>query len=115
MIKITLKDLPKVSLNQWYSGKHWGKRSNLKKSYKIHIKSQCSRVFPKDQKYIVTYAFEFESYPLDASNCVGMLKMIEDVLFEKDDWNIVDIGGITSRKGKENKVTIKIEIKEKDQ
>ena len=30
---ITLKDLPKISLNEWYAGKHWTERSDLKKSY----------------------------------------------------------------------------------
>ena len=112
MIKIILKDLPKVSLNQWYSGKHWTKRQSTKKLYTYAVKSQCKRVFSKDSQYVVSYAFEFQKNPLDASNCIAMVKMIEDILFEDDKWNIVDLGGITSRKSKENKVTIKIQIKE---
>ena len=112
MIKITLKGLPKVSNNKFYSGMHWTKRKETRDNFHFRVKSQCKRVFGAENKYLATYAFQFKSNPLDASNCVGMLKMIEDVLFEKDDWNIVDIGGITSRKGKEDKVIITIEIKE---
>ena len=112
MIKIILNDLPKVSLNQWYSGKHWTKRQSLKKIYTLAVKAQCKRVFPKDNQYVVSYAFEFKNNALDASNCIAMVKMIEDIIFEDDKWDIIDLGSITSRKSKENKVTIKIQIKE---
>jgi hypothetical protein len=116
MIKIILKDLPKVSLNQWYSGKHWNHRQKTKKLYTLQVKSQFKRVFSKDNQYLVHYAFEFKKNPLDASNCIAMVKMIEDIIFQDDKWDIIDIGSITSRKGKENKVTIKVEIKgENDQ
>ena len=112
MIKITLNNLEKVSLNQWYSGKHWTSRQKTKKLYTLQVKSQCKRVFSKDERYIVSYAFEFKKNPLDASNTIAMVKMIEDILFEDDKWDIIDIGSITSRKGKEDKVTITIDIKE---
>jgi len=115
MIKIILKDLPKVSNNKFYAGMHWTKRKETRDNFHFRVKSQCKRVFGSENQYIATYAFEFKSSPLDASNCVGMLKMIEDVLFEKDNWNIVDIGGITSRKGKQDKVEITVEIKGDDQ
>jgi hypothetical protein len=111
MIKITLTDLPKVSNNKFYSGMHWTKRKELKDLMTLKVKSQCKRVFSKDEKYIVGYDFEFKGTPLDASNCMGMLKMIEDILFQDDKWDIIDLGGITSRKGKQDKVTITIEIK----
>ena len=111
MIKIILKDLPKVSLNQWYSSKHWTHRQKTKKIYTLIVKSQFKRIFSKENQYVVHYAFEFEKNSLDASNCIAMVKMIEDIIFEDDKWDIIDIGSITSRKGKENKVTIKVEIK----
>ena len=112
MIKIELKDLEKISLNDWYSGKHWTKRQRLKKLYKLQVKSQCKRVFSKDNQYVVDYAFEFKTNPLDASNCIAMVKMIEDIIFEDDKWDIVDIGSITSRKSDVNRVTITVKIKE---
>ncbi len=112
MIKIILKALPKISLNKWYSGKHWTDRQKTKKIYKLAVKSQCKRVFKKDCQYTVHYLFEFERRPLDASNCIGMIKMIEDIIFEDDKWDIIDIGSIKSRKSDKNQVTIKIEVKE---
>ena len=111
MIKITLNDLPKVSLNQWYSGKHWTKRQSTKKHYILSVKSQCKRVFPSDQQYVVSYAFEFRSNALDASNTIAMVKMIEDIMFQDDKWNIIDLGGITSRKSDKDRVTITVQIK----
>jgi hypothetical protein len=112
MIKIVLTNLPKVSLNQWYSGKHWTSRQKTKKLYILQVKSQCKRIFSKDNQYTVHYAFEFKRNPLDSSNCIAMVKMIEDILFEDDRWDIIDLGSITSRKSKEDKVTILIDIKE---
>jgi len=112
MIKITLTNLPKVSLNKWYAGGHWTKRQKMKTIYTMLVKSQYNRVFSKDNQYVVSYAFEFKKNALDASNTIAMVKMIEDILFEDDRWDIIDIGSITSRKGKEDKVTITIDIKE---
>lgn len=105
---IILKDLPKVSLNQWYAGTHWTKRKKLKDTYKILVKSQFKGVFSNDKQYIVSYNFTFISRPLDASNCVAMVKMIEDIIFESDGYKIVRKLEISSDKGKENIVTIKI-------
>ncbi len=105
---IILKDLPKVSLNQWYSGGHWTKRKKLKDTYKILVKSQFKQVFSKDKQYEVTYNFEFDKRPLDASNCVAMVKMIEDIIFEDDSYKIVKGIVITSEKGNSNIVLIKI-------
>ena len=112
MIKIVLTNLPKVSLNQWYAGIHWRKRKLMKDRYKYIVKSQYKRVFDAESSYIVSYAFEFKKNPLDAINCSAMVKMIEDIVFLKDEWDKIDIGSITSRKSKEDKVTILIDIKE---
>ena len=109
LILIELNDLPKVSLNQWYAGKHWTHRQKMKKIYQSLVKSQCARVFPKDDKYVVSYYFTFKSNPLDASNCIAMVKMIEDIIFEDDKWDIVKIGAIESIKGKADKVEVRID------
>ena len=103
---VILKDLPKISLNQWYSGKHWTKRKAIKDKYYLIIKSQFKQVFKVDQSYNVIYTFEFKIKPLDASNCVAMIKLIEDVIFEDDNYRIVNSISIQSRKSNENKVTI---------
>ena len=105
---IILKDLPKVSLNKWYAGDHWTKRKKLKDSYKLLVKSQFNHVLSKDKQYEVTYNFEFNKRPLDASNCVAMVKLIEDIIFEDDNYKIVKGITITSDKGKKDIVLIKI-------
>ena len=109
MILIKLTGLPKISLNQWYSGKHWTHRQKLKRIYTALVKSQYSRIFPKDQKYVVSYVFTFKNNPLDASNCIAMVKMIEDIIFEDDKWDIIKIGSIESKKGTLDKVEVKID------
>ena len=107
MIKITLYNLPKVSLNDWYAGGHWTKRKRIKDIYKLLIKSQYKKVF-KVARYEVSYEFGFKKNPLDASNCVAMLKLIEDIIFEKDDYKYIKINGIESKKSDKDYVLINI-------
>ncbi len=103
---ITIIGLPKISLNEWYAGTHWSERKKIKDAYKWIIRSQNIGKFcvPCD----VEYTFTFKSRPLDCSNCVAMAKMIEDCLFPKDDIKVVKSMKLTSKKGKEDKVTINI-------
>ena len=109
---IKLYDLPKISLNKWYAGMHWTKRKQIKDNYTVIVKSQCSEVFSKDKMYSVDYKFYFKSRPLDASNCTAMVKMIEDIIFEDDTYKIVRELKISSDKGYNDLVEIKIkEIK----
>lgn len=96
-------DLPKISLNQWYSGKHWTERKRIKDIYKLMInKNKVSGVFHCE------YHFEFKSRPLDASNCVAMVKMIEDCIIENDSFKNVKSIKITSNKGLRDLVRIKM-------
>ena len=46
--------------------------------------------------------------PLDASNCVAMVKLIEDVIFEDDNYKIVESINIKSRKAKFDNVEIEV-------
>jgi hypothetical protein len=103
---ITFKGLPKISLNEWYSGAHWSERKKIKDAYKWIIRSQVKEKFTESCE--VEYIFTFKSRPLDCSNCVAMAKMIEDCLFPKDDIKVVKSMKLTSKKGKEDKVTINI-------
>lgn len=105
---IILKDLPKISLNKWYSSEHWSKRKKLKDDYVWLIKSQTKVVFPKNRKYVVDYEFHFKKNPLDASNCVGLIKLVEDILFEDDKWDIILKISLSSQKDKTEFVKITI-------
>jgi uncharacterized Fe-S center protein len=105
-MNITIYDLPKISLNKWYAGVHWTQRKKIKDAYKLLIKSEFKQVLTKDKCYAVTYHFGFKSRPLDASNTVAMIKMIEDVLFEDDTYKIVTELKITSRKADRDFVQI---------
>lgn len=107
---IKLKNLPKISLNQWYAGKHWTKRKKIKDEYYLIIKSQCKHVFEKSQAYDVEYSFFFKKNPLDASNCVAMLKMIEDVIFVDDRYNVVNRLSIMSRKSTSDAVHVRVTV-----
>ncbi len=107
-MKIILNDLTKISLNLFYSGVHWTKRKKLKDRYKLLIKSQFKQVLSKDKTYEVYYTFNFKTRPLDASNCVAMVKLIEDIIFEDDNYKIVTSLNIKSRKAKFDSVEIEI-------
>lgn len=105
---IILDNLPKISLNAWYSGNHWTKRKAIKDKYKWLIKSQFKGIFSKSNRYTVNYSFTFKSKPLDASNTIAMVKMIEDVIFEDDKWDIITSLSIQSSKGDSDKVIIEV-------
>lgn len=105
---IELFDLEKISLNVWYSSSHWSKRKKIKDKYKLMVKSQFKRVFSKEKTYDVCYTFNFIKRPLDASNCVAMLKMIEDIIFQDDSYKIIKKLTIKSRKSTKNSVIIEI-------
>ena len=107
-MELVIYDLPKISLNKWYSGKHWSNRVHIKKLYKYAILEQFKSQFSKHDTYDVEYHFEFKSRPLDASNCVAMVKLIEDCIFEDDNWEIVNSIKITSSKGKRDLVIINV-------
>lgn len=105
-MEIKLYKLPKISLNKWYSGAHWSKRKKIKDSYKLLVKSQFKQVLSKKFSYEVEYEFNFKTRPLDASNCVAMVKLIEDIIFEDDKYNIVTSLNVKSKKSKEEFVKI---------
>ena len=99
-------ELPKISLNEWYAGKHWTERKRIKDAYKIKIGSIVKEKF--DTSCTVTYRFEFKTRPLDCSNCVAMVKMIEDCLFPDDGVKIVKQITISSVKSNREFVTVTI-------
>lgn len=105
---LILKDLPKISLNKWYSSQHWSKRKQQKDNYVWLIKSQTKIVFPKNRQYVVDYEFHFKNNPLDASNTIGLVKLIEDILFEDDKWDTILKVSLSSIKDKSEFVQITV-------
>jgi len=109
MIRYVFTDLPKLSLNEWYGSKHWTKRSAMKDIYRAIV---TPRIKPIDYPVNVAYLFEFQARPLDQSNCVAMVKLIEDCIFPDDSPKIVKdlyIKGFKSPRAKELKQK-KIEV-----
>ncbi len=108
-MKLIFNNLKKISNNQIYAGFHWAKRKKIVDAFKLDVWAQLRnqtdrRSFKKPCK--VQYIFEFKSKPLDCSNVVLMLKMIEDVLFPDDSPKIVKEIRMSSLKSVENKVTV---------
>jgi len=111
-MKLIFENLPKVSNNKFYTGMHWNERKKIKDNfakmvYALLCVQTTRRAFTKPCE--VEYIFEFKKQPLDCSNTVGMLKMIEDVLFPDDSTKVVKKLKITSLKSVEDKVTVIIE------
>lgn len=101
-------DFPeKVSTNDFYESKFWAWRQQIKKRYADWL-SDFYHVVKADKKYDVDYDFEFEKRPYDSSNTSGMLKMIEDVLFEKDNYKVVRRVSMMSSKGPRDCVVVKV-------
>jgi len=107
--KILLTGLPKVSLNKLFGRAHWTYRQKMKNDFTFIIKAQCKHFFSKDNQYVVSYHFGFKKQPLDASNCVGSAKIIEDILFEDDKYDIVKSVTYTSNKHHSDEVLIIVE------
>lgn len=103
-MKIVLKNLPKISLNQWYAGSHWTKRKKIKDIYKLLVRNITKKTFHNPCS--VEYHYIFKSRPLDTSNTIAMTKMIEDILFPNDGYKIVREIVMSSSKGDEDILTI---------
>ena len=108
-MKLFFHDLPKISNNQFYAGVHWSTRKKIKDNFALIVLAQLRdqtsrRNFTKPCK--VEYIFEFKSKPLDCSNAVGMVKLIEDILFPDDSPKIVQEIKVSSLKSVEDKVTV---------
>jgi len=108
MSEIILRGLPKHSLNEIYAGKHWTKRKKDKNTYTLIVRDQFKGVFKKDKIYKVDYTFLFKNKPLDTSNTVYMLKMVEDIIFEDDTYKIIPEITIKSKKGNEDLLIINV-------
>jgi len=108
MKKTTLifEDLPKISLNEWYSGRHWSERSKMKKQFEWLVYVVTRQKFYNP--CTVDYDFEFKKNALDCTNTIGIIKQLEDCLFPDDSWKIVKKISITSKKGENDVLTVTI-------
>ncbi len=105
-ITVLTFELPKISLNEWYAGSHWSNRKKIKDQYKWIVRSVTSQKFTYPCE--VSYRFEFKTRPLDCSNCIAMVKMLEDCLFPDDGVKMVQKISIESRKSDKELVTVTI-------
>jgi len=107
--EIILRNLPKLSLNSIYAGLHWTKRKRLKDAFYLIIKSQFKTVFPKTDRYTVSYEIVSKNgIPCDATNLSYTVKMVEDVIFEDDKWDIITQVCLSSRKGDDDYVKVTV-------
>jgi len=105
---LNLVGLPKISTNEIYAGVHWGTRKKHKDLFNIIVKNQFKHVFSKKNKYIVHYTFYFKNNPLDATNCSYMIKLIEDIIFESDEYDVIVEFSGKSRKADADYVEIEV-------
>ena len=68
-----------ISLNAWYSSKHWTHRNKQKQEWNNFFKEILHEPYPFFEKYIIT--LEYNSR-LDPSNTITVLKLYEDTLRE---------------------------------
>lgn len=68
-----------ISLNAWYSSKHWTHRNKQKQEWHEFFKQSIVQPYPFFEKYSVT--LEYNSR-LDPSNTITMIKLFEDTLTE---------------------------------
>lgn len=66
-----------ISLNEWYSSKHWTNRNKKAKEWHEFFKSYLLKPYPRFEKYSIT--LEFNSR-LDPSNTITMIKLVEDMM-----------------------------------
>ena len=93
-----VEGIPKISVNQLYSKSHWGFRKNAKDIMTTRVWEAFGR-FRISFICAVQYDFFFPASPLDPTNCFGMIKMIEDIIFVQDTYKDVTFLGVTSDKG----------------
>lgn len=112
---LEIKGLTKYSNNEIYT-MHWGKQSKAKKMYGYLIAHLVPKVFGVERVIVsdakIQWIFKFRNNPLDCSNCAGMVKWIEDIVFFEDNYKCISSCEIISTYDpsieEEMTVTIKI-------
>lgn len=81
-VKFTVPITNKISLNKIYGGVHWTTRKKHRDEYHTNVWAIQPKKYTGDFPVHISYSFKFKGRKLDASNCVYMLKLIEDGLVE---------------------------------
>lgn len=103
-------NIPKVSVNQIYSRRHFGFIQGVKDNFKTVV----WKAFGKTRIYYncdVEYTFLFKGKLLDPTNCFGMIKIIEDIIVINDAGGFIRSNKVRvghTEKGENDKVIIKI-------
>ena len=100
---IIFKNLPKISTNEIYAGKHWRNRQKMKTDYLWATHNEIKNLKPINYKVNLDFIFHFTTRPLDSSNTAYMAKLIEDGLvyhqiIKNDDIKFVGRVSLESRK-----------------
>lgn len=66
-----------ISLNEWYSSKHWSERKKRVNEWHTFFKSFLIKPYPAFERYEIS--IEYNSR-LDPSNTVTMIKLYEDMM-----------------------------------
>lgn len=69
-----------ISLNAWYSSKHWTERNSTQKEWHTFFKGFLYHPYPRFNKYRVVLKYNSR---LDPSNTITMVKLCEDMLQEE--------------------------------
>lgn len=108
-MEIIFENLPKVSTNKIYAGKHFSYRQKIKDAYALIIPKKYHSIFQKEF-YSVHYKFEWKKNALDCTNCSFMVKILEDILFASDAPKYISTVTITSLVNKDLEVSNKVTI-----
>lgn len=66
-----------VSLNEWYSSKHWTKRVALANKWHLFFRSMVPIPMPRFETYYITMEYNSK---IDASNSMALIKLLEDMM-----------------------------------
>ena len=113
MKKLKLELYWKISLNEYYSGKHWSVRSGHKTNYRDAYVGKLKELRKFENKVDIEFDFTFKSRALDSSNCSAMVKLLEDCMvkagvIQNDSPKFVGWISMKSMKGLKDSVTITI-------
>lgn len=103
--EIIFTNLPKLSTNEIYSGKHRRLRKADKDTYRLlTAKKIKTELDPCDEKIDLSFTFYFAGRELDSSNTTYMGKLIEDCLktFDKIEDDSPKYVGRFSTESKKN-------------
>ena len=115
MWTISIDSLP-PSLNQWYSGVHWSKRTKTKEewSWKFLAATKEAKLPDKIAHIQTVHVTQFcKGIVRDADNAVVAAKLFGDFLkaqgiIEDDGPKFIETIVLTTKKGKENRTVILI-------